>query len=144
MLFKKVEICNCLTIPVLTLCLVQQETHLLQNLHSTFYKMTTVFHEEDNTFKYIAKWCTHIGAGHWCGYVAHKDDTKTIDVDDKKFHGGCTGGLDGGFVGFDTLHFGDANTGPDGEVGLAMFETEITWTKVKVFEHLKEVVAELE
>ncbi len=108
--------------------------------------------ERDDAFIYVAVWYPNLG-GHWCGYVGYLNSGRRFPPETLQLHGDVTGGYPASNIlgldpnialpGFDCLHAGDSNIGPNGETGLTMISSRTVWTKDNVFKHLKEAVASL-
>jgi hypothetical protein len=113
-----------------------------------------IFSERDEAFIYIAVWCIHLG-GHWCGYVGYLNPTRRFPPGSLHLHVDVNGGISADQIpgldpnielpGFDCIHAGDSNIGPDGETGVTMSfgRQPDVWTRDRVFKHLKKAVASL-
>lgn len=112
-----------------------------------------VFCETDDRFIYVVIWNTDL-EGYWSGYVGYKNPKYKINVDKLYFHGGETNAIqlsdfninhlpNSELFGFNTIHHGDNNIGPQGEQGIFMHEKDNLWTREVVLDHLINVVSSL-
>lgn len=106
-------------------------------------------------FVLVVLWHTWQGPdkGYYCGYLGYTDPSKTLPHDTYFHWGEAVGGLNTSTIpeigitvdvsGFDTLHSGDINFGPDGEQGhslaTAHHDENMIWTRERVFQKLRDI-----
>lgn len=110
------------------------------------------FTERDDEFIYQTVWWTDLG-GYWRGYVGYLNPERQFSPEtprlhhDRRLSATYTDGRNPTIhlTGFDCVHPGDLNIGPNGEFGANMSSGNgyVVWTKESVFKHLKEAVADL-